>query len=117
MKNNVTIILQVFNEDKTVYNVLHTLFLYAYFHKIKVVVVNDGSTDKSMDEIQRVKNLDYADRITIVNFKENKGKGNSIKHVFPLCDGKICVLVDSDLVGLKERHIKRHGKKFDKSSD
>jgi glycosyltransferase involved in cell wall biosynthesis len=83
----VSFLVPVFNEEATIGDVLDriaTLGLDA-----QVIVVDDGSTDRSADVAQR-------DGVTVVR-QEHRGKGAAIRAAIPLIDGDIAVIQDADM--------------------
>ena len=99
----ISIIIPVYNEEKTVYEILKTIF---YYKKAKeVLVVNDGSTDDTYNQIYPIKGIDYADKIKIIHLPKNTGKGNAVKVAFDYVSSDMVLLLDADLVGLKENHL------------
>ena len=102
-----SIILPVYNEANTVYEILKTLFYYSYRvkHIQKVIVVNDGSTDGSKEIMDSIKKLDYADKFRIIHLEKNRGKGNAVREAFKYASGDYVMLLDADLIRLKESHL------------
>ena len=68
-KGNYFVVVPVFNEEENISSFLHDLRK----HTDKIVVVNDGSTDKTKSILDRFKN------IHVIHQKENKGKGRAMK--------------------------------------
>lgn len=73
-----SIIIPVYNEEKTIYDVLKLTSEVALIHPIEkeIIVVNDSSTDHSLDEINRFSH-DFPDVVRLVNHPINKGKRGS----------------------------------------
>lgn len=91
MKNKVSIIVPVFNEEKTVVKVLHNLLSLTLPFEKEIIVVNDGSTDKTYDKIKSLK------KIKIISYKKNKGKGFAVRNGIGNSKGNIIVIQDADL--------------------
>lgn len=86
----VSIILPMYNEEKTIKNVLESLPNHNF---IEVIVVNDKSIDGSLKEIERIeKNLN----LQIVTHKVNKGYGSAILTGIKHAKGEVIVTMDSD---------------------
>jgi len=86
----VSIILPMYNEEKTIKNVLESLPNYKL---IEVIVVNDNSTDCSLKEIERIqKNLN----IKVISHNVNKGYGSAILTGIKNAKGDVIVTMDSD---------------------
>ena len=97
MENNptlISIIVPVYNEEKTVLDVLKKLSNIRKFgYSFQVVVVNDGSTDNSEKILNE--NKDLIDKL--ITNEANRGKGYSVKKGLELCDGKYIIFQDADL--------------------
>lgn len=88
--NKVAVIVPTYNNAGTLAAVIDTLLPYTE----SVFVVNDGSTD-STSEILR----NYEDKIKVIHYQPNKGKGNAIRLGFmaALKSGfQYAVTIDSD---------------------
>lgn len=86
----ISIILPMFNEEKTIKNVLESLPNQKF---IEVIVVNDKSTDGSLKEIENIKkNLN----LKVVNHNLNKGYGSAILTGIKNAKGDVIVTMDSD---------------------
>ena len=87
----ISIIIPCYNEEKTIEKLLNKIF----FIKLKkqIIVINDGSTDKSKSIINKYKNkID-----TIIDKKKNTGKGSCIILAKKFIKGKIVIIQDADL--------------------
>lgn len=92
----ISVIIPAFNEGKNIGNVLSVL------EKIKmideIIVVNDGSTDNTREQA-----LKY--NVKLLDLKVNSGKGGAIKTGIEQSTGDVIVMLDADLIGLKEKHF------------
>jgi len=94
MSKKLSIIIPIFNEEKTIIEILKKIkdtkknqFEY------EVIVVNDGSTDNTFQFLDQNKNL-YS---KILNFKKNSGKGFAIKEGLKIASGEYVIFQDGDL--------------------
>jgi glycosyltransferase involved in cell wall biosynthesis len=94
MSKKLSIIIAIFNEEKTIIEILKRIrdtkknqFEY------EVIVVNDGSTDNTFQFLDQNKNL-YS---KILNFKKNSGKGFAIKEGLKIASGEYVIFQDGDL--------------------
>jgi len=94
-----TAIICVFNEEKTIKNVVTTVSDYFFD---EVIVINDGSTDKT-DEI--VRGLTGLHNLKYIPLLENKGKGYAMATGIEKAIGEIITFIDADLVNLTEEHF------------
>ncbi|NCO68603.1 MAG: hypothetical protein COY75_01395 [Nitrospirae bacterium CG_4_10_14_0_8_um_filter_41_23] len=106
-KNKVSAIVSVFNEEKTVKEVVVSLLNCKLIDE--VIVVNDGSTDntaKILRQIQQIQQLQFY-QFHYLEFKENKGKAYAMVSGAEISNGKILVFVDADITGLNYKHIEK----------
>src|SRR5688500_4666072 len=59
----------------------------------EVIVVCDGSTDCSADQARALQD----DRIVVLDYPENQGKGHAITHGLEAAKGRLVGWLDSDL--------------------
>ena len=87
----VSVIVPVYNSSKYLANCIKNLINQSY-DNIEMIFVNDGSTDNSLEILNKYK---YDKRVKIIN-QENKGANlarvNGLKH----CHGNYVMFVDSD---------------------
>jgi len=88
---NVSVIICVYNEEKTVRNVVLSVF---EDHNVnEIIVINDGSSDKSKEIIEELKN---EMEIKAIHFDKNKGKGYAMAIGVELATNEIIVFIDAD---------------------
>jgi len=63
----------------------------------EIVVVDDGSLDDTMERARKCRRGDSNDRLKVVGYKKNAGKGAAIRTGFAHTKGKFVVAIDSDL--------------------
>lgn len=89
-----SIIVPLYNEEKTLLDILNNLYkLKDHQENIQIIVVNDGSTDRSQEILDENKNL-YDD--VIVNLTNN-GKGNAVRKGLEVSRGEYVTFQDADL--------------------
>lgn len=93
-QRTLSIIVPVFNEEKTVLPLLEKV------HKVKllglkkeIIVVNDGSTDQTAKVLKKVK----IPNCSIYHHEVNKGKGAAIRTAIPKTKGDFVIIQDADL--------------------
>lgn len=95
----ISAIICVYNEEKTIKDVVSIVCDYFFD---EVVVINDGSTDKTdyiLNELSKFYDFKY------IKLKENRGKGFAMATGVENTSGEIIVFVDADLSNLKEDHL------------
>ncbi|MBP3766508.1 MAG: glycosyltransferase family 2 protein [Bacilli bacterium] len=92
MKNNikVSIIVPVYNSEKYIKDCITSLINQTY-QNIEIILVNDGSTDSSLDIIKSFK----SDIIKVIS-QDNKGANIARKKGIDNCCGDFVMFVDSD---------------------
>lgn len=85
-----TIIIPAYNEAMAISKTIEDLSSTAEKNKWKIIVVNDGSTDKTKDILSQIEN------ITIKEHKINKGYGASLKTGINEAKTKLVAFYDAD---------------------
>jgi glycosyltransferase involved in cell wall biosynthesis len=103
-KNKGSAIVSVFNEEKTVKEVVVSLLNCQLIDE--VIVVNDGSTDNTAKILKQIQQL-QSYQFHYLEFKENKGKAYAMVSGVEISSGEILVFVDADITGLNYKHIEK----------
>lgn len=83
MKNEIEILLPAFNEEQNVSTIVQTWQQLQHILKdeygliLKIIVVNDGSSDKTAQICNRL--CEQYDNCTLINHPKNKGLGEAVK--------------------------------------
>lgn len=96
---DLSVIIPAYNEEKRIKKTLETIntYLDRKKHNYEIIVVNDGSTDKTKDVVlELVKEL-RTKKIKILDNPGNKGKGYSVKHGFLAASQLWILFTDADL--------------------
>ena len=89
-----SVLIPVFNEEKTVIEVLKRLNSTKVDDvDYEVIVINDGSTDKTKELLEQNKNLFSI----LINNEKNLGKGFSVKEGLKVASGDYIIFQDADL--------------------
>ena len=90
---NLSVIVPIFNEEKTLIQILNQIKYLEKFCNLEVLLVNDGSTDKSKEIILNNQHL-YSKSI---HLKKNFGKGKAVIEGLKNCIGDYVLIQDADL--------------------
>lgn len=95
MKQNISlsIVVPVFNEEKTILEILKKINVLQKNYKIEIILVNDGSTDSSKKIIDENKKL-YS---KCIHLDKNSGKGKAVIEGLKLCNMNYVIIQDADL--------------------
>lgn len=88
----------MFNEEKTVSGVVKILLKSPLVDEI--ICINDGSADKSLSILKS-----FGDKISLIDLKQNHGKGNALAEGIEMAVGDLVVFVDADLTNLTLGHL------------
>ncbi|MFH0943522.1 MAG: glycosyltransferase family 2 protein [Candidatus Beckwithbacteria bacterium] len=94
----VSAIIPCYNEEKTITQVVKVLLGCKLIDE--VVVVNDGSTDKSLAKLKPL-----TTKITLINLKKNSGKGAALAAGIKKAQGEVLLFIDADVINLKPKNI------------
>ena len=86
-----TVIVPAYNEEKVIERTIQGLISTNYPNK-EVIIVDDGSTDKTAEIIDRYK------KQTKILHKTNNGKASAINFALAYATGEIIVIVDADTI-------------------
>lgn len=89
-----TVVIPVFNEAQTLRTSVDRLLKAKLPLPIDVVVVDDGSTDGS---VETVSDLVASGSIRVVQHERNGGKGAAVKTGIDLASGDVLTILDADL--------------------
>jgi len=95
----VSVIVKAYNEEATIGDVLKVLSGIRWIDEI--IVVDDGSADKTTDVVRKFKDQ----RIKLVSHEKNRGMGGAMATGIKTAEHDLLLFLDSDLVGLKECHL------------
>jgi glycosyltransferase involved in cell wall biosynthesis len=87
---DLTVIVPALNEERTIREVVERLLALPL--ATEIIVVNDGSTDKTASILD-----EYSSKLTIVTNEKPSGKGAAIVKALPKATGRIVAIQDADL--------------------
>ena len=90
----ISILIPSFNEEETILKVLNRISeTIESSVNYEVIVINDGSTDNTLNLLEQNKNL-YDQ---LISYEKNYGKGNAVKKGLEVSKGKYVFFQDADL--------------------
>jgi len=93
----VSVIIAMYNSEDTIKYALDSVFSQTYKGNIEIIIINDGSTDNSLEV---VKNYELNNRKENISFKiinkENGGVSSARNEGFKVATGKYIAILDSD---------------------
>jgi dolichyl-phosphate beta-glucosyltransferase len=92
----ISVVIPCFNEERGIYENTKKIFNYLErnFENFEIIAVNDGSTDKTMEELKKIQ-LEMP--LTIIDNYENEGKGKVVGDGMLKCSSDIVMFLDADL--------------------
>jgi len=111
-KNNfqpkISVIIPAYNEEETIVETIKSVLNSDYpKEKLEVIVVNDGSVDRTADKVRSIKDK----RVKLIN-KKNTGKADSLNVGIKESKGEIIITLDADSY-IEKDSIKKMLKYFD----
>lgn len=106
----VTILVAAYNESDSISGTLESISLQQYPGQLKVIVINDGSTDNTAELVASVQTK-YP-WLALLDLKKNVGKAEALNQGLKLVETELMITVDGDsylfkdaLVRLVERYL------------
>ena len=105
-KVNLSIVIPVFNEENFLDKLFNDLLKYFNNKDTEVIIVDDGSTDKSTDIIKNLnKNSEKNFQLKTLRLDINSGKGKALQTGIKNSSGEYILLQDADLeLDTKDSH-------------
>ncbi|HRH31198.1 MAG TPA: glycosyltransferase [Candidatus Paceibacterota bacterium] len=92
----VTFVIPCKNEQGAIEKTISKCFAAEYpEEKLEVIIINDGSTDNTIDIINRLKKEKFP-KLVVIDWKVNQGKRHAMAEGFKIAKGEIIVQLDSD---------------------
>jgi len=95
MNKLLSIIIPAYNEENTIQKVLIKLNQIKYPCKHELILVNDASTDHTLERAIQVS--PKIDNLKIISYNKNRGKGFALRRGLIHATGEIFIIQDADL--------------------
>ncbi len=101
----ITVLIAAYNEEKSIASTLSGIFLQDYAADIRIIVINDGSSDKTVESI-KVLQLTHPN-LSLIDLGRNGGKASALNHGLKEVTTDIVISIDADSYVLKDgiRHL------------
>lgn len=92
-----SVVMPAYNEGDNIFNNIQKVStaLSGFTDKFEIIIVNDGSKDNTKEEVKRA--IQVNDKVRLVSYKTNGGKGKAIKEGVKAAKGQYIAFLDSDL--------------------
>lgn len=87
----ISVIVPVYNEEKTIKEILEKINTTGLANEI--IIVDDGSTDKTKEILDR---LSY-NNVKVLHHEKNQGKGAAVRTALQHVTGDVLIIQDADL--------------------
>lgn len=92
---SVSFVIACKNEEDSIGKTIDACLRSEYPGKMNCIAVNDGSTDKTYEEMLKCKEK-WGDKLKVISFVQNRGKREGMAEGILSSDGEIIIFVDSD---------------------
>jgi dolichol-phosphate mannosyltransferase len=96
---SLSVVIPVFNQQsKVAYSIQKiTQVVESYFRDYELIVVNDGSTDDTLNILKRLVPVYEEQHLRILSYTPNRGKGYAVRHGILHSRGEVVMFLDGDL--------------------
>ncbi len=94
-KLELSIVIPAYNEEKNIQIVINTVVRTLKKWKIEIIVVDDGSIDKTAEIVKKLS--EKYDFIHLYQNEKNMGYADALKNGFQHCKGEFITFIDADL--------------------
>jgi glycosyltransferase involved in cell wall biosynthesis len=94
-KPDVSIVVPVYNEDQMIEGALRMILAVDFHgHRREIVVVNDGSSDRTQEVLKKFPETEH---LRIIHREANGGKGAAVRDGIGAATGRVIIIQDADL--------------------
>ena len=97
--SRVSVVIPVFNQQDKLAHSLQKIrqVVESYFTDYELIVVNDGSTDHTLNTLKCIASTDQQNNLRILSYTPNRGKGYAVRHGILHSHGDVVMFLDGDL--------------------
>ncbi|XZF15729.1 dolichyl-phosphate beta-glucosyltransferase [Chitinophagaceae bacterium MMS25-I14] len=91
-----SVVIPAYNEEDRIIPTIQQFntFLSAKNIAFEIIVVDDGSSDKTVEKVSALKHQMFS--VEIISLRENRGKGCAVRQGMLAAEGQICMFSDAD---------------------
>ena len=90
----ITILVAAYNEEANILSTLESISRQQYPGSLHVIVINDGSSDRTVEKVKSVQNK-YP-WLALLDIKKNAGKANALNQALKLVSTRLTITIDGD---------------------
>lgn len=105
MKKFLTVIIRVYNRENEIINCINSVLSQNLINEAQILIINDGSTDNTLNVINKIKEENPYICIDIVSHEKNMGRGKALNTAKKYIKGTYCQIIDSDDEWINNNHI------------
>lgn len=90
----ITILIAAYNEEQNILSTIHSLSKQRYQGELRVIVVNDGSRDRTATLVKSV--LERYSWLSLIDFEKNQGKAGALTQALESVTTDLVITVDGD---------------------
>ncbi len=94
----VSILIAAYNEEECIYQTIYSIFSQSYKSPFEIIIVDDGSTDKTVFRVNQFKKNFNAEKILLIENEKNKGKALVLNQGLEYCKYDLVVTIDADSI-------------------
>ncbi|MCS6830350.1 MAG: glycosyltransferase, partial [bacterium] len=93
----ISVVVPAYNEESRLGNTLPVIYsyLHEHFSQFELIVVDDGSTDRTPDIVQRF--AQQHSGVRLISYQPNRGKGHAVRTGILQSQGEWVLFSDADL--------------------
>jgi len=91
-KINLSVIIPVYNEEKTIEEIIRKVAMQKGVHEI--IVIDDGSTDSTRELLAKIPT---GSNLKVIHHSKNEGKGKAVRDGLAQATGNYLIIQDADL--------------------